>query len=136
MRSTSARVAVAVLYDASGSRACATAHPPLPSTTASTTTTTQPLHESCASPSWSSPPAAPPPGRPNMTAHSPLTGWLTAIDVAVIAPVESDRPMLATQRPTLTSLEVAFADPVQVVSAEVVTFTVVVSDESGRADST
>ena len=65
-----------------------------------------------------------------------MTGWLTAIDVAVIAPVLSGRPALVTQRPTLTSFDVAFAEAVHVVALVVVTLTLEVSLEPGRADST
>ena len=44
----------------------------------------QPLHESCVSPPWSSPPSERRmPGPPNIAAHCPSTGWLTAIDVGV-----------------------------------------------------
>jgi hypothetical protein len=50
-----------------------------------------------------------------------LTGELTVIEAAVIAPVESARPMLVTQRPTATALAVAFLVAVHTVSAEVVT---------------
>ena len=75
------------------------------------------------------------PGPPNIAAHCPLTGWLTAIDAALMAPVESARPMLTTQRPTSTSAALAFAVRVQVVSPVVVTLTVEVSDSPGRVDS-
>ena len=138
MRSTSARVAVAVLYAASGWRVWATAYPP--AADHHDQQHRRPSHlsrfTSPAPARLRSSPGAHGPG-PNLATHSPLTGWLTAIDVAVIAPVESALPTLATQRPTLTSSAVAFADLVHAVSADVVTRHACWSPtEPGRTDST